>query len=83
VRQERGFQDRDEYKILTLFRPGRAVAAVGAAGQWNHKILVTHGGGCGGDYSPGGAPLEDYAGTIPAIRRSSRATSPRSGRASR
>jgi Tannase-like family of unknown function (DUF6351) len=66
VRQERGFQDRDEYKILTLFAPGQPWAPWAPQPQWNRKVLVTHGGGCGGDYSPGGAPLEDYAGTIPA-----------------
>jgi hypothetical protein len=66
IRQERGFQDRDEYKILTLFQPGQPWDPWAAQPQWNHKVLVTHGGGCGGDYSPGGAPLEDYAGTIPA-----------------
>ena len=66
VRQERGYQDRDEYKILTLFQPGQPWEPWSPQEQWNHKVLVTHGGGCGGDYSPGGAPLEDYAGTIPA-----------------
>ena len=66
VRQERGYQDRDEYKILTLFQPGQPWEPWAPQEQWNHKVLVTHGGGCGGDYSPGGAPLEDYAGTIPA-----------------
>jgi hypothetical protein len=67
VRQERGYQDRDEYKILTLFQPGQPWQPWAAQPQWNHKVLVTHGGGCGGDYSPGDAPLEDYAGTIPAV----------------
>jgi hypothetical protein len=66
VRQERGFQDRDEYKILTLFQPGQPWEPWAPQPQWNHKVLVTHGGGCGGDYQPGGAPLDDYAGTIPA-----------------
>jgi uncharacterized tannase-like protein DUF6351 len=66
VQQERGFQDRDEYKILMLFVPGESWTPWAPQPQWNHKVLVTHGGGCGGDYSPGSAPLEDYAGTIPA-----------------
>ena len=42
-------------------------ASRGAAGrpqpQWNHKLLVTHGGGCGGDYGAGSAPLDDFSGT--------------------
>src|SRR4029453_17676254 len=65
VRQERGYQDRDEYRILTLFQPEEPWQPWAPQPQWNHKVLVTHGGGCGGDYSPGGAPLEDYPGTIP------------------
>jgi hypothetical protein len=66
VRQERGYQDRDEYKILALFQPGLTWEPWAPQAQWNHKVLVTHGGGCGGDYTPGSAPLDDYAGTIPA-----------------
>src|SRR5262249_28227604 len=66
VRQERGYQDRDEYKILTLFQPGQPWQPWAPQPQWNHKMLVTHGGGCGGAYGVGSAPLDDYAGTIPA-----------------
>ena len=61
-----GYQDRDQYKILTLFEPGQGVDAAGRPQkQWNHKLLITHGGGCGGDYGAGGAPLDDYSGTLP------------------
>jgi hypothetical protein len=66
VLQERGYLDRDEYKILTLFQPDQPWEPWAPQEQWNRKVLVTHGGGCGGDYGPGGAPLDDYAGTIPA-----------------
>jgi hypothetical protein len=66
VRQERGYQDRDEYKILTLFQPGSPWEPWAPQPQWNHKVLITGGGGCGGDYHTAGAPLDDYAGTIPA-----------------
>ncbi len=66
VRQERGYQDRDEYKILTLFQPDEPWEPWAPQPQWNHKVLVTHGGGCNGAYGTGGAPLDDYAGTIPA-----------------
>lgn len=65
VRRERGFQDRDRYTILTLFRPGKAWSARRPQRQWNHKLLVTHGGGCGASYTPGEPPLDDYSGTIP------------------
>ena len=65
VRQELGYQDRDQYKILTLFDPAKGWSAWEPQAQWNHKVLVTHGGNCGADYTTGNAPLEDYSGTIP------------------
>ena len=65
VRQETGYQDRDQYKILTLFTPGEAWDRFKPQPQWNHKLLITGGGGCGVSYGPGGAPLDDFSGTIP------------------
>ncbi|MGH2784000.1 MAG: DUF6351 family protein [Actinomycetota bacterium] len=65
VRQERGYQDRDEYKILTLFQPDKPWAPWSPQEQWNHKLLITHGGNCGTAHGPSGAPLRDYAGTLP------------------
>jgi hypothetical protein len=67
VRQEKGFQDRDRYTILQLWQPGKKWAPWKAQKQWNHKVLITHGGGCGASYAPGNPPLEDYAGTVPTI----------------
>jgi len=64
VRREQGFQDRDRYTILTLFRPGQPWQAWQPQRQWNHKLLVTHGGGCGASYAPGEPPLSDYSGTF-------------------
>ncbi|HEY1077150.1 MAG TPA: DUF6351 family protein, partial [Fontimonas sp.] len=64
VRQELGYQDRDQYKILTLYKPDEAWAPWAPQSQWNGKMLVTHGGNCGADYTPGGAPLDDYSGTF-------------------
>lgn len=64
VRQERGYQDRDEYKILTLFNPAEDWQPWAPQPQWNGKILVTHGGNCGARYTPGRAPLDDYSGTF-------------------
>jgi uncharacterized tannase-like protein DUF6351 len=65
VRQEVGYQDRDQYKILALFEPGKKWRRWEPQKQWNHKLLITHGGGCGGDYETGRARLDDYSGTIP------------------
>lgn len=67
VRRERGFQDRDRYTILTLFQPGRRWTATAPQEQWNHKLLVTHGGGCGASYAPGEPPLVDYSGTLDGV----------------
>ena len=67
VRREDGFQDRDRYSILTLFRPGRAWQPWRAQKQWNHKVLATHGGGCGAAYAPGTPRTDDFSGTIPVL----------------
>ena len=67
VRREDGYQARDRYAILTLFRPGQGWEPWQAQDQWNHKVLATHGGGCGASYSPGSPRLDDYSGTIPAF----------------
>jgi hypothetical protein len=64
VRREQGYQDRDRYTILTLFRPGKPWHAWAPQRQWNHKLLVTHGGGCGASYAPGSPPLADFSGTF-------------------
>ncbi len=65
VRQEIGYQDRDQYKVLTLFTPGEAWSRWEPQPQWNHKLLVTGGGGCGAAYGAGDAPLDDLSGTLP------------------
>jgi len=65
VRQELGYQDRDQYKILTLFTPGQAWSRWEPQAQWNHKLVITGGGGCGADHGAGTAPLNDFSGTIP------------------
>jgi hypothetical protein len=67
VRLELGYQDRDQYKVLTLFDPKKPWSRWTPQATWNHKVLVTGGGGCGGSYGAGNAPLADFSGTIPAI----------------
>lgn len=64
VRQELGYQDRDQYKILTLFDPAQPWEPWAPQPQWNGKMLITHGGNCGAKYTPGRAPLDDYSGTF-------------------
>jgi hypothetical protein len=64
VRREDGYQDRDRYSILTLFQPGKGWEPWQPQEQWNHKVLVTHGGNCGASYAPGSPRFEDYSGTF-------------------
>ena len=56
VRVETGYQDRDQYKIATLFQPDKPWTAAEPQKQFNHKMLVTHGASCDVDYATGGAP---------------------------
>lgn len=67
VRQETGYQNRDRYTILTLWRPGQRWRPWAPQRQWNRKLLITHGGGCGASYAPADPPLADYSGTFDAI----------------
>ena len=56
VRVETGYQDRDQYQISTLFQPGQPWAPWDPQSQWNHKLLIFHGAGCGVDHQTGSAP---------------------------
>src|SRR3954468_2077043 len=56
VRVESGYIDRDKYQIATLFRPGKKWSAARPQNQFNHKLLITHGAGCGADHETAGAP---------------------------
>ena len=67
VRREDGYQDRDRYAILTLFQDGQAWEPWQPQEQWNHKLLITHGGNCGASYAPGNPPLQDYSGTLESV----------------
>ena len=67
VRKESGYQDRDRYTILTLWQQGRRWKAWAPQKQWNHKLLITHGGNCGASYAPGNPPLDDYSGTLDGV----------------
>ena len=56
VRQELGYQDRDQYRIAVLFQPGKPWTAAAPQEQFNHKVLVNHGVACGIEYQSGTAP---------------------------
>jgi hypothetical protein len=64
VRIETGYQDRDQYKIATLYRPDQPWSAFSPQNQWNHKLLITHGASCNLDYGSGGAPDVTADGSI-------------------
>src|SRR4051794_36153403 len=56
VRVEAGYIDRDNYQIAALFDPKQPWTAVSPQKQFNHKLLITHGAGCGADHKTAGAP---------------------------
>ena len=56
VRVETGYMDRDQYKVATLFQPGKRWSALRPQRQFNHKLLIFHGASCGVDYETGTAP---------------------------
>jgi hypothetical protein len=56
IRTETGYQDRDEYKIATLYQPGKPWKTWAPQRQFNHKLLITHGASCGIDHQSGDAP---------------------------
>jgi hypothetical protein len=56
VRVEQGYIDRDQYEIAALFQPGKSWTATRPQKQFNGKLLITHGFGCGVEYQTGEAP---------------------------
>src|SRR5436305_4726465 len=56
IRIEKGYQDRDQYQIATLFQPGKSWSAWSPQRQFNHKLLITHGASCGIDHQSASAP---------------------------
>ncbi|MDX1803872.1 MAG: DUF6351 family protein [Alcanivorax sp.] len=65
IRVETGVQNRDRYQIMTLFRPGQPWSALHPQDQWNHKLLIHHGGNVGVSYGMGNPPNGDLSGTAP------------------
>ena len=56
IRVETGYQDRDQYKIASLFQPGVSWEPWAPQPQFDHKLLITGGAGCGIAYHTGEAP---------------------------
>ena len=56
VRLETGYIDRDQYQIAALFQPAKSWTPVAPQRQFNHKLLITHGFGCGADHQTGTVP---------------------------
>ncbi|MBV9039596.1 MAG: hypothetical protein JOZ68_01220 [Acidimicrobiia bacterium] len=56
VRKETGYQDRDRYRIETLYQPGQPWSPWDPQPQWDHKLLLTHGSSCHTSYGPTDPP---------------------------
>ncbi|HWT93555.1 MAG TPA: DUF6351 family protein, partial [Solirubrobacteraceae bacterium] len=56
VRVETGYQNRDQYKIATLYDPSEPWEPWAPQTGWNGRLVFTHGGSCGTDRAAGGAP---------------------------
>ena len=56
VRVETGYQNRDQYKIATLYDPDQSWEPWAPQRAWNRRIVFTHGGSCGTDRAAGRAP---------------------------
>lgn len=65
VRVESGVVDRDRYQIMTLYQPDQPWDALNPQPQWNHKLLIHHGGNVGVAYGMGKVPQGDISGTAP------------------
>lgn len=50
VRVERGYIDRDLYNIAVLYQPDQPWTAAAPQPQFNHKLVINHGFGCGIEY---------------------------------
>jgi hypothetical protein len=62
IREETGYEDRDQYAIATLFEPGKAWQPWAPQEQWNHKLVIEHGASCGAEHDSATAPsVEDDA----------------------
>jgi hypothetical protein len=56
IRVETGIQNRDEYRIAALIQPDLDWTQAAPQEQYNGKLLVKHGAGCGTNYGTSSAP---------------------------
>jgi hypothetical protein len=56
VRVETGYQDRDQYKIATLYDPSAKTTPWTPPAGSNRRLVFTHGGSCGTDRKAGSSP---------------------------
>lgn len=56
VRVETGYQNRDQYRIATLFDPRRPWRPWAPQRGWNRRVVFVHGQSCGTDRRAGIAP---------------------------
>jgi hypothetical protein len=56
VRIESGTIDRSAYSIGVLYDGSKPFTRWTGPPAWNHKLFITHGGGCGGMHTEGAAP---------------------------
>lgn len=59
VRQEIGYEDRDQYQLDVLYQPGKPWSPWAPQQQWDHKVLIMHGFNCHDTYGVTTAPFED------------------------
>ncbi|MES2883836.1 MAG: DUF6351 family protein [Pseudomonadota bacterium] len=56
VRLETGSMDRNQYLIAVLADPATPFDRWSGPAAWNHKVYMTHGGGCGPGHNEAAAP---------------------------
>src|SRR5581483_3408296 len=77
VREETGYEDRDQYRIEVLYQPGKPWSPWAPQPQWNHKLYVMHGFNCYTAFKPVAPPWGDASlpglSTLPGVEDSSTA----------
>ena len=64
IRTETGYQDRDQYQIAVLYDPKKPWSPWAPQRQWNHKLGIEHGSGCGNHYMEEATPsVTDFGGS--------------------